>query len=565
MIGKYSIVKLTFLPALFIAVYTNFTQAQDLGSIKNQTAFSISGTLGASFNIYSAENRPASAEDLSWLFNGAPVISIYGIALPFSFTYSEQQRDFRQPFNKIGVSPYYKWAKLNLGWRTIGYSAFTSSGYNWLGSGLELNPGKFRFAYFRGRLNKAIEEDTLNTKKIFQTPAYQRSGFTAKVGYGSKDNYLDLVLFKAEDDSSSIHRPSRSNVTPGKNAVIALNSYQKLNKNFIFSLDLSQSFYTRDAGAIKNDSAIVPEKVSGIPSFLMSPDETTRKGTALNTSLAYVKGGNGVAVQYKRISPDFYSMGVYYLIPDLREITLKPSATFFKDRLQTQLSIGIQSDNLDDSKPVTTNRTIGSLSLTARPIDVYTINLTYSNYDIGQKQAQVSPDSIFSVSQTTHNLMLMQMLNLIRKSTSHTISLILNNQKLNDRNQLSDAGYSVFIVSGNYQFGLINSGLNAGIGYLNSRFDDQLTVLTSAGPDFSVSKMFLRNKIQTGFNLSLLNNKIGGSKAGTVNIISANFNYRPDKHHRFSLRFNKQNVSIENTAPSSNSETKTILSYAYTF
>jgi len=56
--------------------------------------------------------KEAYRKPFTWMLTGSPTLSVYGITLPFSFTISEQQRNFRQPFNKFGVSPYYKWAKL---------------------------------------------------------------------------------------------------------------------------------------------------------------------------------------------------------------------------------------------------------------------------------------------------------------------------------------------------------------------------------------------------------------------------------------------------------------------
>jgi len=79
-----------------------------------------------------------------WYLQGSPVITVYGIVLPFSFRLSEQQRDFRQPFNQFGVSPYYKWAKLHLGYRSHNWSTYALAGHSITGVGLELTPGKFQ-------------------------------------------------------------------------------------------------------------------------------------------------------------------------------------------------------------------------------------------------------------------------------------------------------------------------------------------------------------------------------------------------------------------------------------
>lgn len=539
--------------------------AQDIENIKSQKPFAISGTLGASLTFYSYNHRQPSHQDFSWMLNGSPVASVYGVTLPFSFAVSEQNRDFRQPFNKFGVSPYYKWVKLHLGWRTTNYSDYTLSDYTWLGAGVELTPKKFRLSFMSGRFNKAVKEDTLHLQNIFQTPSYKRTGFSVKAGYGTEKNYVDVILFKAKDDYTSIKQPFYTNISPGENAVIGLSSKQKITEKISFTLDVAQSLYTRDVRAVVNDSAIVPQSVTGIPSFLLQSNPSTVKGNVIDGSVAYNEKWYGLGLQYKRISPDFFSMGTYYLITDVREITVKPSVSFWKNKIRSQLSFGLQRNNLDDKKSVTTNRTIGSINITAQPFPVYFINLVYSNYGIGQKTGLISPDSVYRVAQTTGNLLLLQTLNIIRKNFYHTISLILNNQTLNDKNKTTDAGYTVFVLNGNYQLGITSLKLSAGAGYLLNSFKNYLSLSTNAGPTLNVSKTYYKDKIRSGISASLLNSKLDGKKVSNVTVISFNTYYKVDKHHGLSLRADYQGSTSTISGGISSNEFKTILSYAYTF
>jgi hypothetical protein len=109
----------------------------------------------------------------SYLFNGAPTITIYGISFPFSVVISDQQRGFRQPFNQYGISPQYKWLTVHAGWQSITWSPFTLAGYNFLGGGVEATPSKWRLGFIYGRFNKAIEENSTQPLS-FQTPAYKQ-------------------------------------------------------------------------------------------------------------------------------------------------------------------------------------------------------------------------------------------------------------------------------------------------------------------------------------------------------------------------------------------------------
>ena len=88
--------------------------AQDLSQLGNQKPFGLSGNLTGQYTFFSSTGQEYMKPG-SWTISGNPVVSIYGVLLPFSFTVSEKERSFRQPFNQFGVSPEYKWVKLHLG------------------------------------------------------------------------------------------------------------------------------------------------------------------------------------------------------------------------------------------------------------------------------------------------------------------------------------------------------------------------------------------------------------------------------------------------------------------
>lgn len=159
--------------------------AQDIEQMIKQKPFVINGTLGLGVGTYNSSGIPARQRAFSYLFNGAPTVSIYGVSFPFSVVVSDQQRGFTQPFNQYGISPTYKWITVHAGWQSIQWSPYTLAGYNFLGGGVELNPGKLRFGFIYGRFNKAIEEDPALITAFSQTPAYKRTGFSTKLGWGT--------------------------------------------------------------------------------------------------------------------------------------------------------------------------------------------------------------------------------------------------------------------------------------------------------------------------------------------------------------------------------------------
>ncbi len=82
-----------FLLLLLLTAYCNI-QAQDLATLKTAEKFKINGQLGASMVFYNVEGREANRPAFSWMVVGNPVVTVYGITFPFSFTVSEQQTEF---------------------------------------------------------------------------------------------------------------------------------------------------------------------------------------------------------------------------------------------------------------------------------------------------------------------------------------------------------------------------------------------------------------------------------------------------------------------------------------
>jgi hypothetical protein len=74
--------------------------AQDLGNIKKQKPFTMSGSIGASANFYNSNETVASRPPFGW--------NIYGIAMPVSFVVNQYGKSYQQPFTMFGISPAYK-------------------------------------------------------------------------------------------------------------------------------------------------------------------------------------------------------------------------------------------------------------------------------------------------------------------------------------------------------------------------------------------------------------------------------------------------------------------------
>ena len=547
--------------------------AQNLENLKSEKPFSITGTLGGTLSFYHVSGKQASRKPFVWLLTGSPTLSVYGISFPFSFTVSEEQRDFRQPFNKFGVSPYYKWIKLNLGYRSVTYSPYTLAGHSMLGAGAELSPGNFRFGFMYGRLLKAVDPNqqtpALDHSQVL-TPSYERRAWSMKLGYGTVKNYADLIFLKGWDDPNSLSLDSTNrSLTPAENFITSFVTHQQFARKFHFDLQLSQSLYTDDLNAETPDTS--SHQLLDLFSGLYRTNGTTGTSSAFESSLGYGGTMFSLNLHYKRIAPGYRSMGAYFFQNDLRNITLAPSLRLGQQKYTLGGSIGFQRDNLNNELPATTHRTIGSLTFNAAPSQVYNANITYSNYDMGQSAGASAVDSLYEISQTTQNLALGQNVNITGKALTQNIMLNFNFQKLKDKNSntanLNSFNSSTLML--NYMLFFINAGLNLSLNFNYTLYKLQNSKNRILGPGAVITKSLLENKLSLSFADNYFKNSItttgGNDRINGVNRVSLRAGLKPSAHHRFYVRYylNKSKAITSNIIPFT--EQKGDIGYVYSF
>ena len=120
-----------------ICLFNRGIKAQNVESMVKEKPVKFSGSLSAQFLGYSTTRERPSRDPFVWTLSGSPTLSLYGFNIPFSFVISPKQQSFRQPFNQFGMSPYYKWLTLHVGYRNINFSRYTLSGHTFLGAGVE--------------------------------------------------------------------------------------------------------------------------------------------------------------------------------------------------------------------------------------------------------------------------------------------------------------------------------------------------------------------------------------------------------------------------------------------
>ncbi|MBB3839385.1 hypothetical protein FHS57_003391 [Runella defluvii] len=510
-------------------ILSNAIYAQNSSS----QAVKLSGGLNAYAGLYQASGIDARNQTTPFGLSGSVNVALPGgVSLPFSMVLGNQGANFRQPFNQFGVSPTYKWAMVHAGYRNVQFSPFTLAGHTFLGGGFEINPGKLRLGAVYGRFNKAISTDLANPDQAL--PSFKRTGYAVKLGYGTASNYVDLNLLNAADDQNSI-TPNES-IAPARNTVIGLTSRFTLVKRVSFELDAAGSAYTRDTRA-----QLIPlEQGSLLKAFtvFMPAQLSTQLTTALQTAVGYQNKVFGLKLQYKRIDPNFQTMGAYYFQSDIVSYTVAPSFNLMNSKLRIMGSLGIQKDNLAQNKNAQTGRTVGSAVVSFNPSTAFGLDLQFSNYGISQ-QAGLRP-IIDTLRLAQNNLSLMGNLryNLQNESVSHLFTLTVTHQQLSDLNQ-NTAEFTQNQnqnVNLSYFFTQLESGFgaNATASYTQTFLPQNQTV-RFYGPTVGVNHTLLDKKLNVSASGSYLFNQQLGQNGQVING-SANASYQLGKRQSLSLQ-----------------------------
>lgn len=542
-------------------------QAQDLQNLKNSKPFTLHGNISAGLNAYSNFTNPKdSASNTSFGSNPAyflqanPVVSVYGYNIPINFIIASQNKSFNTPFNRFGLSPQYKWIKLHLGWQSLNFSQFTLSGQQMLGAGFELTPGKFRAAFMYGKFNNAVTDISQYNNLNNNIPLYRRRGFAAKIGYGSAASFIEFSYLQAKDDSNSIPKTIIDSilVRPAANQVAGLNSQLTILKSVVMKAEMAASYYV---GNISGDSLQTDNSWAKLAAF--TPRAGSRISFAGQASLNYQFHGGNVNFQYRRVDPNYQSMGAFYMQTDIEQYTVGFSYGFLKNKLHLQSNIGWQKNNLAHIAVNDSRRTIGNIGLNYSPSSVFGIDVNYSNYGISQQiipeytdpAAIVRYDSV-RISEVNQSISVSPHLFINGDNIQHSISLQADFQLLHSNNTAqADEDFTSSMSSLIYSLIFPKAGFN--ISNTLNYFNTILTGNTSAtlGYNLGISKTLGANaksadrkKLIRSVNLSLyggyfsnsLNHTNSGSTISLNPAVSFSF---AGKH---TLQINLNYTSMQN-------------------
>lgn len=540
--------------------------AQDLGNLKNAKPLDLSGSLSLRLNSYSSNRENPTRDPFFWTVSGSPTLSVYGVTLPFYFSFSQKNQDFRQPFNQFGVSPYYKWLKVHLGYRNISFSDFTLSNHTFLGVGIEAEPSIFRFGFVYGRFLKAINEpiDTLFHEII--TPTFERKGIAAKIGVGTYNNYVDLIFFKGKDDQSSVDVPmDMSGIRPGENLVYGIKAHQIFLQRFTFDLDYGFSTYTSDVTAeeVSPDDYKVPFFVSAF----LKPRVSTTFLMAGKASLSMRLKILSLRLQYTRVEPDYQSMGSYFLNNDYENITIAPSWGMLKNKIRISGSVGLQRNNIFKDKISRTIRQINSINVSVQPTPKLSVNVFYTNYRIDQERnVRLTLDTL-KLQQFSDNVNLNATLALGDKVIRHTFTGGANYQLLRDDNNMETTNNKTTSInpSAGYRFQNTNLKLGVSANINMNQFTTDRNETVRWGYTLGANKSLADDQFRINMSGTYFTINVDGEPQSTALSFNGRVGYTLLEHHTFDLGASLISRTIVNSEDEGIRDLLANFGYTYNF
>ncbi len=551
---------------LLVLITSTLVRAQELSGLKNAIPFSISGSIGLSSSFYSVSGIPGRQAPFAYGINSSATMTVYGIAMPFSFTwFNNSKAGFSQPFNQFGISPKYKWLTLHLGYRNLSFSEFTLSGYTFLGAGIEASPGKFRIGAMYGRFNQNSVHDLTMADSL---PKMTRTGWAAKLGYGTDKRFVDLSVLRIGDDPKGYDTLNTEPEIrpPEQNIALGLTSRFDITEKLTFKFDGSYSFYTFNRAYAATE--ISGDGLLRLAGNFIRVNSTSEYFKAFRTSLSYrFSQGTVTAIEYRRIDPGFRSMGSYFFNNDIEHITLNQSLALLKNKLNLRGSLGVQRDNLKGAKENTSLRIIGSLTGNYNINQHWAVDATFNNYSTNQRAFRTTTDHSLLIYQVNRTVTLTPRYMTAGERMSHMAMLNLNVTALEDKNQTTSdmTGTDTYMAMLIYNLGFpqLKMNISAGLNYtlmLNKNFENRL-----AGGNINISKILLQDQLSLGLNNNLMTNRINSESGLILNsALTAAWRFHPK--HSLSLNLNLiSNRFAEGSVVPSYHEIRGDFGYAFTF
>lgn len=550
--------------------------AQNLETVGKKEQIKVSGGISTNQVYYDAFGSDSRRDPYSYFLTGNLNFNIYGWSVPLSYTYSNQNSSFQQPFNQYSMHPYYKWVRAHIGYASMTFSPYTLSGHLFYGAGVELTPGdKFKIDIMYGRLSKAVGFDSLVTNN---TPAYKRMAYGLKLGYKMKTGLVEGIFLRSRDESESLDSlPIDLSLTPEENLVLSLKTSQSIIKGLNIGFEYSASAITRDTRISESD-----EQANNIFKYMgpfFNANSSSAYYNAINANMQYSFKVSSLSLRYERIDPEYQTHGAYYFTNDLENITINASTSILKQKVNVSANVGIQRDDIEKQKMSSMQRVVSSFNVGINATEKLNINLAYSNFqsytNIKSRYDQVTSLTPYDNLDTLNFTQISQNANAnigyniknterLRQQVNLNVSYQVAADKQGDES--TNAGSDFMNVNAAYSHSMVPINLSFTFAVNYNRSNAPQLTSEMFGPTLSVNKSFFEKLLRSSVSVSMNNAYTNSDLTSRVISVRANNSFKYKKQHSINLGLvyvNRHNPLAETSGDFS--EFTTTLGYNYNF
>jgi len=543
-----------------LAIPAVATEAQNISDIAKSDPLIITGAVGTQNTYHHTSSGMGYASPWSSMFYANLNVSLYGISMPFSISYSNSNWEYNYPHFTLSLTPQYKNWTGYIGQSTMDMSSYVMNmGFN--GVGVEYQTDRFRSGLFYGVLRKAINDDPADP--LARTPQMKRVGWGFKIGYGSGRNYLDLYLLRAYDQPNSIDEHWRKSLSPQENLVVGLRGGVAPLSWLSFTANAAISAFNTDRTAPKVDS------LQGGGLFTTRYSSLARFAGDVNANISLA--GINASLTYRLVQPDYTSLGTYYMSNNYHSLGITLS-TMLMRRIALSATFSGQADNLTKRQLYTTKGYVYGAYASTRLGNHFNLSASYNGFLQNQSDgtAQVTEDT--RVHRRTSSFTITPSYNTESETLGHTVSLSAAYTSNTDLNKLSTGETDVksLALGAAYDLGVKPWEVNFIFSLNHQQSRGYKTKYTSDIASVGVTRSFLKEKnLSLSANASLCYNEVERqSKSMSIGgNLSASYSLK--KVHVFTAQasFNKYgDVNITKTRGSlDETDVSVSFSYVYTF
>lgn len=545
-------------------------QSVDFDSF-NEKPFKLSGGIaaGATYTAGSDSGRLP----FTYTFSGNMNLSLYSFTMPLSYTYTNAgaQLNYQVPFNfnRLSLSPKYKWITAHIGDAAMTFSPYTLAGHQFTGVGVELTPkSPLKFSAMHGRLLKAVAYDG-NPNTI---AAYKRMGYGSKLSFEKPKYKLGIIGFYAKDQLNSLSLlPTNPDIAPKENFVWSFSAESQLSKELRLYGEYSNSTLTEDLRV---------ERTGSRAGIILNKTGSTQNFSAIKVGFDFKVNKLSLGSSLERVDPNYHTLGAYFFSNDLKNIMLNIANSFLKDKLTLSANVGVQSDNLDNSKNATSNRFVGTINASAKFTEQLLTNFSFTNQST---TTNVRPNQFDEINQINPEINSIEQLRARQLSQNATASINYNFKDSSFSKKNLSLNYSFNQVA-NEQGGIIRIGQlsdfhNFGLAYNHSLIETKwnftgtfnytkntvaIANTRTLGPTVSINKKFLKEKLTTQFS-SGYNQSQGNGKQTSNMFFRFNSGYVFKDNHNFSLNATSQFRQTSGQQSTQSNDFILVFGYAYNF